>query len=270
MFIATHRAPAGFVGGISTDLFGQMISDHAESSQVDLRYATRTARPTKLAFVQTTDGEPQYAFYDEGTASRHWTYRADSIPFADIDAVHLGSTTLIDDRVAAETMRLVDDARGSTTISFDPNCRPNLVADKAAYVGRMNQFAERADIVRLSESDFAFLYGDISHAQAAEALLAKGPRLVIVTYGARGARAWHQVAGAVEVEAPHVKIVDTIGAGDSFQAALLFMLRTMNCIEADLLALLHAGQIRHAITCTRQGADPPRFTEVDGAGSELS
>jgi fructokinase len=93
------------------------------------------------------------------------------------------------------------------------------------------------------------------------------------------ARAWHRLAGAVEVEAPRVKIVDTIGTGDSFQAALLFMLRMMDCIDADLLARLYAGQIRRAlafatkcaaITCTRQGADPPRFAEVDGAGSELS
>jgi fructokinase len=276
--MARLGASAGFVGGVSTDFFGRMISDHAESSQVDLRYATRSARPTKLAFVRTTDGEPQYAFYDEGTASRHWAYRAGSIPFADIDAIHLGSTTLIDDRVAAETTRLVEDARGSTTISFDPNCRPNLVTDKAAYVGRMNQFAERADIVRLSESDFEFLYDDNNHARAAEVLLAKGPKLVIVTYGARGAGAWHRLAGAVRVDAPRVKIVDTIGAGDSFQAALLFMLRTMGCIEADRLARMDGGQIRRAlafaancaaITCTRQGADPPRFAEVDGARSEL-
>ena len=87
--MARLGAPTGFVGGISTDLFGRMIADHAQASHVDLRYATRDSRPTTLAFVHTIDGEPHYAFYDEGTASRHWTYRQGSIPFAEIDAIQI-------------------------------------------------------------------------------------------------------------------------------------------------------------------------------------
>ena len=75
--IARLGAPTAFVGGISTDLFGRMIADHAMASQVDLRYATRSAGQTTLAFVRSVDGEPQYAFYDEGTASRNWTCRID-------------------------------------------------------------------------------------------------------------------------------------------------------------------------------------------------
>src|SRR6266853_5803203 len=71
---------AGFVGGISTDLFGRMIADHARASEVDLRFATRSNHQTTLAFVRTVGGEPQYAFYDEGTASRHWTYRSGALP----------------------------------------------------------------------------------------------------------------------------------------------------------------------------------------------
>jgi fructokinase len=269
--MARLGAPAAFVGGISTDLFGRMIVDHALASQVDLRYAMRLARPTKLAFVQTVDGEAQYTFYDEETASRHWTYHPGSIPFAEMEAIHVGSTTLIDAKLAAETMRMVEDAR-STTLSFDPNCRPNLVTDKAAYVSRMNQFVERADIVRLSDGDFAFLYDGSNYAQVAEALLARGPLLFVVTCGARGARAWHRMAGAVQVDAPRVKIVDTIGAGDSFQAALLFILRKMNRISAELLAKLDASQLKGALsfaaacaalTCARQGADPPGLSEVE-------
>src|ERR1700752_2278997 len=84
--VARLGAPAGFVGGISTDLFGRMIADHASASQVDLRYVTRSNHQTTLAFVRTVAGEPQYAFYDEATASRNWTYRQGSIPFNEIDA----------------------------------------------------------------------------------------------------------------------------------------------------------------------------------------
>jgi len=264
-------APAGFVGGISTDLFGVMVADHAAASNVDLRYATRSAGPTKLAFVRTLDGEPNYTFYDEGAVSRGWTYRPGSLPFGEIDAIHFGSTTLVDAKVAAETMRLVEEARGSTTLSFDPNCRPRLVRDKPEYVERMNQFASRAGIVRLSDSDFAFLYGGYAYAKRAEVLFAADTSLFIVTRGMRGAQAWHKRAGAIDVEAPAVDVVDTIGAGDSFQAALLFALRAMGRIAAKSLAEMATDELHRAVafatkcaafTCGRRGADPPHLAEI--------
>src|ERR1700726_2717109 len=156
--MARLGAPAGFVGGISTDLFGRMIADHALSSQVELRYATRSEHQTTLAFVRHVGGEPQYAFYDEGTASRNWTYRRGSIAFDEIEAVHVGSTTLADELGAVQALAMVEDARGSVTISFDPNCRPKLVKHKDRYVDRMDRFAKTADIVRMSDVDFEFLY----------------------------------------------------------------------------------------------------------------
>ena len=272
--IARLGAPAGFVGGISTDLFGRMIAEHAQASLVELRYAARGSWPTTLAFVRVVDGEPQFALYDEGTAGQHWTYRQGSIPFAEVDAIHVGSTTLIDGGTAAQTLRMVEGARGSTTISFDPNCRPNLIGDKPGYVHRMDQFAARADIVRLSNSDFAFLYGGSDHAGKAEALLAGGTRLFVVTSGADGAQAWHARAGPIEVAAPQVDVVDTVGAGDSFQAGLLFALRAIDRIKAGSLARMTADELHRAlafatacaaVTCGRPGADPPRLSEI-GAG----
>jgi len=264
-------APAGFIGGISTDLFGAMVADRAAASNVELRYATRSAGPTKLAFVRTVNGEPNYTFYDEGSVSRSWTYRPGSLPFAEINAIHFGSTTLVDGNVAAETMRLVEEAHGSTTLSFDPNCRPRLVRDKPEYVERINQFASRAAIVRLSDSDFAFLYGGYAYAKRAEALFAADTSLFIVTRGARGALAWHKRAGEIEVETTPVEVVDTIGAGDSFQAALLFALRAMGRIAAESLAAMTADELHcvvafatkcAAFTCGRRGADPPRLSEI--------
>jgi fructokinase len=148
--MARLGAAAGFVGGISTDPFGRMIADHACASQVDLRHATRSEHQTTLAFVRSVDGEPQYAFYDEGTATRHWSYRRGSIPFDRIEAIHVGSTTLANDKGAAEALAMLEDADGSTTVSFDPNCRPRLVKDKARYIERMDVFAAAADIVRMS------------------------------------------------------------------------------------------------------------------------
>ena len=272
--MARLGAPAGFVGGISTDLFGRMIADHAFASQVELRYATRSEHQTTLAFVRTVGGEPQYAFYDEGTASRNWVYRHGSIPFDEIEAIHVGSTTLADDQGAAQALAMLKDARGSVTISFDPNCRPKLVKHKTHYVERMNAFAAIADIVRMSDVDFEFLYGGGDYAGRAKSFIEAGASLVVVTRGIKGAQAWHKEAGVVEVQAPTVDVVDTIGAGDSFQAALLFALRAMGRIEFESLAQTNADELRRALsfasgcaafTCGRAGADPPRQADV-GAG----
>jgi fructokinase len=276
--MARLGAPAGFVGGISTDLFGRMIADHALASQVDLRYATRGDCQTTLAFVRTVAGEPQYAFYDEATASRNWTYRRGSIPFDEIEAIHVGSTTLANDKGATQALALIEDADGSTTISFDPNCRPNLVRHKARYVDQMNAFAAAADIVRMSDVDFEFLYGGSDYEERATSLIAGGASLVVVTCGINGAQAWHGEAGLVEVEAPRADVVDTIGAGDSFQAALLFALRAIGRIERGALAQMNSKELRRALrfasvcaafTCGRAGADPPRQSDVGLALSHL-
>ena len=181
------------------------IADHALASQVDLRYATRSAHQTTLAFVRHVGGEPQYAFYDEATASRNWTYRTGSIPFDEIEAIHVGSTTLANEKGAAQALAMIEDAGGATTISFDPNCRPNLVSDKARYVDQMDAFAAAADIVRMSDVDFEFLYGGSDYGERAKSLIAAGTSLVVVTRGIKGAQAWHRAAGPVKVEAPAIE-----------------------------------------------------------------
>jgi fructokinase len=276
--MARLGAAAGFVGGISTDLFGRMIADHATASQVELRYATRSEHQTTLAFVRTVAGEPQYAFYDEGTASRNWVYRHGGIPLDATEAIHVGSTTLANDNGAAEALAMLGDARGSVTISFDPNCRPKLVRHKAHYVEQMNAFAAAADIVRMSDVDFEFLYGGDDYAERAKSLIEAGAGLVVVTRGIKGAQAWHGEAGVVDVEAPTVDVVDTIGAGDSFQAALLFALHAIGRIKTEKLAQARSDELRRALTfasscaaftCGRAGADPPRAAEVSMELSNL-
>lgn len=264
---------SGFVGGISTDLFGRMIADHAAASNVDLHFATRSAHQTTLAFVRIVGGESHYAFYDAETASANWSYQRGSIPFDAMEAVHIGSTTLVNERGAAEASALIADARASATISFDPNCRPVLVSNKKAYRARMDAFAESADIVRMSDVDFNYLYGDDVYSAQAERLLARSASLFVVTRGGNGVQAWHRNAGTIKVKAPAVEVVDTIGAGDSFQAALLFALARLKRIERASLQSLGVDELRKAlsfacqcaaVTCTRAGADPPRFSEVAG------
>jgi fructokinase len=269
--LARLDAPTGFVGGIASDLFGRMIAQHALASNVDLGFATRSDRQTTLAFVRMIAGESQYAFYDAGTASREWTYQRGNIPFATVEAVHVGSTTLVNEVGAAETAALIADARSTSTISFDPNCRPNLVKDKAAYLDRMQAFAQSSDIVRMSDVDFFYLYGNEAHAARAEALFAQGVTLFVVTRGTDGAEAWHRKAGVVNADAPRIDVVDTIGAGDSFQAALLAALHRQGRLAKGTLENIAADELHRALsfacrcaalTCMRMGADPPRSNEV--------
>ena len=269
--MARLGAPTGFVGGISTDLFGRMIADHAANSNVDLSLATRSDRQTTLAFVRIVAGESHYAFYDAETATREWIYRRGAIPFDAVEALHVGSTTLVNDRGATETTALIADARTSSTISFDPNCRPNLVKDKPAYLARMAAFAASADLIKMSDVDFAYLFGDEPYRQRATALLRGDTSLVVITRGNDGAVAWHAEAGQIEVAAPKVEVADTIGAGDSFQAALLFALHKQGRIARQTLKDISADELRRALsfaancaalTCTRPGADPPWSHEM--------
>ena len=269
--MARLDAPAGLAGGISTDLFGTMIAEHALRSNVDLRYVIRSSDETTLAFVRFLAGEPHYVFYDEMTAARRWTYRAGSIPFAVVDAIHVGSTTLISHAVSTETLAMLAEARGSATISFDPNCRPTLVRDKADYIRRMEDFLARADIIRMSDADFEFLFRSTDYGAKAATLIESGATLVIVTRGERGVLAWHRHAGYIEVTAPRVDVVDTIGAGDTFQGALLVALREMQAIAAQDLVALDITKLRKAltfavtcaaVTCSRAGADPPHRSDL--------
>lgn len=118
---------------------------------------------------------------------------------------------------------------------------------------------------------FRFVPAEEYGALGAERLLARGASLFVVTRGGNGVRAWHRNAGMIEVKAPAVEVVDTIGAGDSFQAALLFALARLKRIERARLQSIDAEELDKvlsfacqcaALTCTRAGADPPRIGEV--------
>jgi fructokinase len=137
----------------------------------------------------------------------------------------------------------------------------------------MGAFAANADIVRMSDVDFEYLFCEEDFAASAAALLARGASLIVITRGTNGALAWHRTAGAIVVSAPAVDVVDTIGAGDSFQAALLFALHQLKRIERARLQTVGADDLRRALsfackcaalTCTRAGADPPRRDEISG------
>ena len=264
--------PAGFVSGISTDMFGEMIVGHMTASTVDVSRVTRSARETTLAFVRYEGTSARYAFYDDNSAARMWRFEPAKVPLAGIRALHFGSTTLINEPSAGETKRLVEAARPGATIAFDPNCRPGLIADIAAYRRSMESLVRLADIVKLSSEDLDYLRPGSHSDDAAAAWLAAGVSLVVITAGEAGATAYGRT-GKVHRPAHPTKLVDTIGAGDTFHAALLVTLYESGALARDLLHRLTGAQIgaaldfasaAAAITCSRPGADPPWRKEMGG------
>ena len=260
--------PTTFIGGISTDLFGEMLADHLDIAGVSLAHATRSADETTLAFVKMDGNDARYAFYDEHSAGRRWVFDPATLP-AGLDALHVGSVTLNNDPSASAYESMVAHLHRDIVISLDPNCRPTLVADDDAYRARIGRIAAHTHIVRLSEEDFEYLYPGATEDEMAARLLDGTTALFVITRGPNGATGWN-AAGRLDVPGVQVDVVDTIGAGDTFQGALLHRLRSDGHLDAAALAALShdalGAAMRYAvkaagITCTRVGCDPP--THVD-------
>jgi fructokinase len=186
-------------------------------------------------------------------------------------AVHVGTLGLIMEPIGSAVERLLlADVPPDALVMLDPNCRPGAIADRAAYLGRIGRIAARADVVKASVEDLAYLYPGSPSAEAAEALLAAGPALVLVTDGPRPARAF--LRGAIlAVEVPGVDVVDTIGAGDAFGGGFLAWWSANGLTRADLKrpplvrAAVEVAAAAAAATCGRPGADPPTLADLQAS-----
>lgn len=256
---------AGYFGGLSTDLFGTMLADALDASGVDFRASPRSDRPTTLAFVTLSDGSARYNFYDENTAGR-MLMPADLPPLgAEIAALFLGGISLVSEPCADSYGALCAQA-GNRLVMIDPNIRPAFITHEARYRARLAGMLARADIVKLSDEDMAWL------GTTPEALIRGGAALVLETRGAQGVLAVTS-QGSAEVPATPVTVVDTVGAGDTFNAGLLAGLAQEGLLPRDRLrkASLQAlrpaialGAEAAAVTVSRAGANPPWRRELQG------
>jgi len=263
-------APAGFFSGLSTDLFGQMLENALAHSKVDAGLAVRSARPTTLAFVTLTDGHARYAFYDENTAGRMLAETDLPALGATVQAVFFGGISLAVEPCGSAYEALMLREAAHRVTMMDPNIRPGFIADEAAYRARLGRMLAAADIVKISDEDLHWLEGPGDAAELARGLLAQGPSLVCLTQGAEGARAFGREAEA-RVAASRVSVVDTVGAGDTFNAGLLAALHRDGRLDKDSLATLSQETMTEAlslaaraaaITVSRAGANPPWAAEI--------
>ncbi|KQT61221.1 MULTISPECIES: carbohydrate kinase family protein [unclassified Aureimonas] len=276
--LARLGTPAGFVGGISTDFLGDILRDTLTAEGVDLSRATFLDEESTLGLVSLESGSARYVFYDQASASRHWAPSEQALDFADVSAVHFGSVTLIGDPAGARCEAYAAKARRHCLVTLDPNCRPTLVRDPAAYRARIDRMAQLSDIVRLSDEDAAYLYPDTPLDAVASLILDKGARLVVLTRGAAGAAAATRSASA-HVPAVAVAVEDTIGAGDSFFAAFLTALSDLGSLDraaveylspADIEIALRFAARAASLACTKTGANPPYRRELAARVSEMS
>jgi fructokinase len=261
----------GFFSGLSTDLFGERLAAVLTAAGVDSRLAARSDRPTTLAFVTLTEGQASYAFYDENTAGRMLS-EADLPELPDhVTAVFFGGISLAVEPCAEAYASLAARAGTDRLVMLDPNIRPGFIADEPRFRARMDRMLAAADVVKISDEDLEWLMGEGALADRAAALLAKGPALILVTEGAEGVTAYG-AGDPLRVPAQKVDVVDTVGAGDTFNAGFLAGLADAGAMDkasvraglsaAVLQAALELGVRAAAVTVSRAGANPPRRDEL--------
>ncbi len=258
-------APASFFYGLSRDLFGTQLREALAASHVDMRYAPLSDRPTTLAFVQLDNGHASYVFYDENTAGRMLT-PADLPQLDDsVDAMLFGAISLISEPAGGTYEDFMRREQANRVMMLDPNIRPNFIPDKAKHLARIRTMMAMADIVKLSDEDLAWFGEDGSHDDVIRRWLERGPKLVIVTHGSKGAMGYTR-NHTVTVMPQKVEVVDTVGAGDTFNGGVLASLHEQKLLSKPAIAHLSEDAIRSAlslgaraaaVTVSRAGANPP-------------
>lgn len=278
--LARLAVPTRFLGRLADDLLGRRLRAHLDRNGVELDHVVAATEPSSLAIVAVdADGVPSYDFRVAGTADWQWTTgevgsALDPGPAGPVVAVHSGSLALTTPPGAAVLRGLLATAAATTTVSYDPNCRPLLMGEPADVLAGVHEVLAVADVVKVSAEDVAWLLPGADPAAVVDDWLARGPGLVAVTLGAHGVVAGSAGGARLQVPGRPVEVVDTVGAGDSFSAALLAGLHGLGLLGAAARTALHATDTATlhavlddavraaAITCSRRGADPPTAAEL--------
>ncbi|MFH8987511.1 carbohydrate kinase [Streptomyces sp. NPDC017940] len=261
-------SPAAFCSRVSTDAFGDALLAGLRAAGVDVRHVQRGDEPTTLAVASIgADGSAGYSFYVDGTADR--LFSAPSRLPDGVRAMSFGTCSLALEPGATAYEQLMRDAaeRGVCT-ALDPNIRSGLIPDADTYRARFKSWLPSVTLLKVSEEDARWLGG------TPQEWLASGPAAVVVTRGGDGLRVYTRAGVEVSVPGVAVDVVDTIGAGDTVNAALLHALDARDALSADAVAGLGADDwetvLRFAaraaaITCSRAGAEPPYARELHEA-----
>ena len=267
MGLARLGQPVSFLGGVSRGFVGERLMRALRDERVGTGAVALLDAPTTLSLVGVdAHGVPAYTFYGAGAADRMLPLAALSSVPDGAQAFHFGSYAMVVEPVATTLRALVERERHRSLIAYDPNVRLNVEPDLARWNELLDWMLARAHLIKISEEDLGLLRPGAAIADIAAQWLAQGTALVVVTRGGEGALAWtaqHHVA----VPSVACELVDTVGAGDSFQAALLTWLAERDALSPATLRTLDAPELEAALsfatraaalTCSRRGADLPR------------
>ncbi len=261
---------ARFISGVSADAFGTFVRDALTDSHVTIALDAAREEPTTLAVVELNPRGPRYHFHLNDTAAfalgAEETTRALNA-VTGLAAIYFGTLGVLVEPMASLGEALVLNAAATTLVVIDPNCRPSAVRDHDAYRARVARLSARADVVKVSTEDLAYLYPALSPLEGAHELLALGATCVIVTDGAGPVTALTREV-EVRVDVAATEVVDTVGAGDALVGGFMTWWTGHGLTGQDL----HTGAtLRDAVaaaieisrlTCQRAGAQPPRRDEV--------
>jgi fructokinase len=282
-------APVKFLGRLSTDFFGEILIGTLSKNGVETDLVARSGENSTLAFVKLEPGkEPQYAFYTEGAADR--SFSPPDLPAKlppDTRCILFGSISMTMEPIATTIETLIrresrdGGPREAPVISFDPNIRSFMIADRPSYVRRFEGWIRSAVIAKISGADYDFIYPGLGLEKSMEKILGMGPRIAVTTLGKDGALALlrREDGAAIRAAAPVVDlpVKDTIGAGDTFHGAFLAWLEMKGKMSRPAIAALTGAELREALffankaaslVCARQGADPPVLAEVEALGPD--
>lgn len=271
--LARLGASVALLGGISTDPLGQRLRQVLQSEGVDPSHLVDFDAPTTLAMVALgADGAPVYSFRGKDCADR-LVEQAHLQPLGDvIRGIHFGSYSLVTAPIAGTLLSLLQHEQSRRLISLDPNIRLNVEPDLKRWRERIEAFAAQAQLIKVSDEDLALLYPGVAPESIAERWLAGQAEIVVVTRGGQGAQLLSRQHGQIHAAAPAVNVRDTVGAGDTFQAALLAFLHEHQLDTPKALATVDRTQLEQmlkfaitaaAITCSRRGPDLPYRYEID-------
>jgi fructokinase len=261
--------PTGLLARVSDDGFGRLLRRHLADSGVQDAFLVPTTDQTGLGVADIFGGVAGYSFYNAGTADRGLLpEHLAGVALPPGAALHVGSVALAYEPQARTLTGLVRAESGRRLITLDPNVRPSVIKDRDHYLEQLTGWVALSDVVKVSDEDLAWLHPDEPAGVVARRWLETGAALVLVTSGAAGA--WATTAAyEARTVSPTVAVVDTVGAGDAFMSATLaFLWRAgrltregvQSLTSADLEALLAWAVGVAADTCTRSGAEPPRWS----------
>ncbi|RFC66327.1 carbohydrate kinase [Fulvimarina endophytica] len=270
--IARLGHEASFFTKLSSDVFGRRLAGFMDAERIDRSFCIATDRHTTLAIVSLdANGTPLYDFYIDGTADR--SIETSELPpsLDKVTGLHVASYATVTEPTASALYDLVRREAGSKFVSYDPNIRLSIEPDVDIWRSKVRDFVPHATLVKASEEDLEMLYPGRSTEEIQADWLDMGAEAVVVTFGGKGARAMTRSGIDAFEDSQRVTVVDTVGAGDTFQAGLIVWLiehgrlsreGIAGCSEADIHDMLSLAMNAAAITCSRRGADLPRRADL--------